>query len=421
MSIKEKVVRNKTILANFSYLSILQVFTILFPLLTYPYLLRVIGLELYGVIVFSQTIIAYISLVINFGFNMSSAKEVAVNKDNKEKLNKIVSTTYISKSILWAICGIGYIIVINTFHFFQEYYWVYLLSYLLTFNELLLPTWFFRGIEKMKYITIVNISSRLVFVVAIFLFVREKSDYLYVPLLNGIGAIVAGLLALYIVFQKEGVQFKLNAVHGIKEDYKRSFPLFVSSISTQIYVNVNKLVVGSFLGMSEVAIYDLAEKVLNLMKLPITMIAQATFPKISREKNIHFLNRVMFLTAGVVTVGYVIMFICSKWIVYLFTGSYIDEAVTIMRILGVSAILISFNSFMGGNRLVPLGYLREYMFIVLMNCCLYLLLLFILCFCCSINVYMIAVINVVIEIVSVCSLMKVLNKKGLLIGKNNIL
>ena len=212
MFIKEKVARNKTVLANFSYLSILQVFTILFPLLTYPYLLRVIGLELYGVIVFAQSIIIYISLVINFGFNMSSAKEVAIHKEDKEKLSRIVSTTYISKFILWVICGVGYLAVITTFDFFRKYYWVYFLSYLLTFNELLLPTWFFQGIEKMKYITIVNVSSRLVFVAAIFLFVREKSDYLYVPLLNGIGAIVAGLLALYIVFKKEGVQFQLSSI-----------------------------------------------------------------------------------------------------------------------------------------------------------------------------------------------------------------
>ena len=72
---QDKLSRNKTVLANFSYLSILQVFTILFPLLTYPYLLRVIGLELYGVIVFAQAIINYVSLVINFGFNMSGARK----------------------------------------------------------------------------------------------------------------------------------------------------------------------------------------------------------------------------------------------------------------------------------------------------------------------------------------------------------
>ena len=104
MSLREKLSRNKTVLANFSYLSILQVFTILFPLLTYPYLLRIIGLDLYGVIVFAQTIIAYVSLVINFGFNMSGAKNVAVYKGNKERLSRIVSSNYLCKFILWLIC-----------------------------------------------------------------------------------------------------------------------------------------------------------------------------------------------------------------------------------------------------------------------------------------------------------------------------
>ena len=357
-----------------------------------------IGLELYGVIVFAQSIIIYISLVINFGFNMSSAKEVAIHKEDKDKLSRIVSTTYISKFILWVICGVGYLIVITTFDFFRVYYWVYFLSYLLTFNELLLPTWFFQGIEKMKYITIVNVSSRLVFVAAIFLFVKEKSDYLCVPLLNGIGAIVAGLLALYIVFKKEGIQFRLSSIYGIRDDYKRSFPLFVSSLSTQIYVNVNKLVVGSCLGMSEVAIYDIGEKVQHLMKLPIGMVAQATFPKISREKNIRFLNRLMFMVAGIVTVGYIIMFIFSKWIVYLFTGEYISEAVTVMRILGVSAILVVFNSFMGGNRLVPFGYSKVYMQVMMQNCMFFLVGMFVLWIEGWISMYSMAGMGVLVEI-----------------------
>ncbi len=414
MSIKEKVARNKTVLANFSYLSILQVFTILFPLLTYPYLLRVIGLELYGVIVFAQSIIIYISLVINFGFNMSSAKDVAIHKEDKEKLSRIVSTTYISKFILWVICGVGYLVVITTFDFFREYYWVYFLSYLLTFNELLLPTWFFQGIEKMKYITIVNVSSRLVFVAAIFLFVKEKSDYLYVPLLNGIGAVVAGLLALYIVFKKEGVQFRLSSIYGIREDYKRSFPLFVSSISTQIYLNVNKLVVGSCLGMSEVAIYDIGEKVLHLMKLPILMIAQAIFPKISREKNITFLNHVMFLMVGITTIEYLAVFLASKWIVYLISGEYIFEAIIIIRILGISAVIVSFNSFMGGNRLVPFGYSKIYMRVMAQNCMFFLIGIFILWIGCWINIYNISILSVLVELFCFVNLYSLEKKMKLL-------
>ena len=347
---------------------------------------------------------------------MSSAKDVAIHKEDKEKLSRIVSTTYISKFILWVICGVGYLVVITTFDFFREYYWVYFLSYLLTFNELLLPTWFFQGIEKMKYITIVNVSSRLVFVAAIFLFVKEKSDYLYVPLLNGIGAVVAGLLALYIVFKKEGVQFRLSSIYGIREDYKRSFPLFVSSISTQIYLNVNKLVVGSCLGMSEVAIYDIGEKVVHLMKFPILMVAQATFPKISREKNIHYINRLIFLIIGVVLVGYIIVFVCSSWIVYLFTGEYITKAILVIRVLTLSAVLGSVNYFLAGNRLIPLGYSVLYMRIMLLNCLLYLFVLTALYIMDYVSIYVVAWLSVLIEVFSLCILLIQCKKNNILAG-----
>ena len=401
---QDKLSRNKTVLANFSYLSLLQVFTILFPLLTYPYLLRVIGLELYGVIVFAQTIINYVSLVINFGFNMSGARDVAVHKEDKVRLSRIVSSTYLCKFILWIVCLIVYLSVISIVPFFRDYYWVYLLSFLLTLNELLLPIWFFQGIEKMKYITIVNLSARLLFVAAIFLFVREREDYLLVPFLNGIGTILAGGLSLYIVLGKEKINLFVIPIKDLKSAYKESFPLFVSSLSTQIYVNVNKLVIGSFLGMSEVSIYDMADKVLHLMKLPISMMAQAVFPKISRERNIRFVNRVMFLVAGTVLLAYICVFIGSDWIVYLFTGEYMEEASIIMRLLGVSAILVSFNGFSGGNRLVPFGYSSVYMKTMVGNCLFFLAGTGLLLLTHTINMYTVTVMAVAVEVFCFVSL-----------------
>ena len=401
---QDKLSRNKTVLANFSYLSLLQVFTILFPLLTYPYLLRVIGLELYGVIVFAQTIINYVSLVINFGFNMSGARDVAVHKEDKVRLSRIVSSTYLCKFILWIVCLIVYLSVISIVPFFRDYYWVYLLSFLLTLNELLLPIWFFQGIEKMKYITIVNLSARLLFVAAIFLFVREREDYLLVPFLNGIGTILAGGLSLYIVLGKEKINLFVIPIKDLKSAYKESFPLFVSSLSTQIYVNVNKLVIGSFLGMSEVSIYDMADKVLHLMKLPISMMAQAVFPKISRERNIRFVNQVMFLVAKTVLLAYICMFFGSDWIVYLFTGEYMEEASIIMRLLGVSAILVSFNGFLGGNRLVPFGYSSVYMKTMVGNCLFFLAGTGLLLLTHTINMYTVTVMAVAVEVFCFVSL-----------------
>ena len=381
MALQERLGRNKTILANFSYLSLLQVFAILFPLLTYPYLLRVIGLELYGVIIFAQSIINYVSLVINFGFNMSGARNVATYKQDRARLSRIVTSIYWCKFILWLVCLVLYLSVISMVPFFEDHYWVYILSFLLTFNELMLPIWFFQGIEKMKYITFVNLSARLLFVVAIFLFVHRQEDYLLVPLLNGIGAILAGCLSLYILLGKERVRFSLIPVRELRSTYKESLPLFVSILSTQIYVNVNKLVIGSFLGMLEVSIYDMADKVLLLMKLPASMIAQAVFPKISREQNIRFINHVMFLSVGIALLFYISM-----------------------RLLGISAILTSINGFFGGNRLVPLGYSFVYMRVMVGNCLFFLTAIGLLWLTESITMYTVTVMVVGVEVFCFVSL-----------------
>ena len=404
MALQERLGRNKTILANFSYLSLLQVFAILFPLLTYPYLLRVIGLELYGVIIFAQSIINYVSLVINFGFKMTGARNVAIYKQDRARLSRIVTSIYWCKFILWLVCLVLYLSVISMVPFFEDHYWVYVLSFLLTFNELLLPIWFFQGIEKMKYITFVNLSARLLFVVAIFLFVHRQEDYLLIPLLNGIGAILAGCLSLYIVLGKERVRFSLMPVRELRSAYKESLPLFVSILSTQIYVNVNKLVIGSFLGMSEVSIYDMADKVLHLMKLPASMIAQAVFPKISRERNIRFINHVMFLSVGIALFFYISMFIGSDWLVYLLAGEHIEEASVIMRLLGISAILTSINGFLGGNRLVPLGYSSVYMRVMVGNCLFFLTAMGLLWLTGSITMYTVTVMAVGVEVFCFVSL-----------------
>ena len=179
-------------------------------------------------------------------------------------------------------------------------------------------------------------------------------------------------------------------------------------------MNVNKLVIGSFLGMSEVSIYDMADKMLHLMKLPISMMAQAVFPKISRERNILFVNRVMFLVVGAVLVAYVCVFVGSDWIVFLFTGESMEEASTIMRLLGVSAILVSFNSFMGGNRLVPFGYSSVYMKTMVGNCLFFLIGTGLLLLTQNINMYTVTLMAVAVEEFCFVSLIYSNRRLGLL-------
>ena len=149
---------NKKVIENFSYLSLIQVFNLVLPLVIYPYLIGVLGKNLYGTIVFAQTIATYFSIFINFGFNIFAAKEIAINKDNIQKTNEIFSSILTIKSIFWIISILILIISLSLLQVETKEMMLYIFSSLICINEVLFPQWFFQGIEKMKYNTIINLK-----------------------------------------------------------------------------------------------------------------------------------------------------------------------------------------------------------------------------------------------------------------------
>jgi PST family polysaccharide transporter len=384
------------------------------PFLTYPYLIKVVGKELYGVVVFAQAVVSYVSLVVNFGFNLSASKSIAENRENKQVISEIVSSIYVSKFVIWLLCLVVYVLIISLIPFFKSNYYIFLYSFLLTFNELLFPAWFFQGIEKMKYTTLINVSIRSLFIVAIFMFVSSPSDYVYIPLLNGIGALLGGLVASYIVFGKEKIKFVFLPIKLVYIHFKESIPLFVSIASIQVYGNINKIVIGAFLGMSEVAIYDLGEKISNLLKLPIGIVNQAVFPKVSREKSIKFINRIMFVVAGLSGIGYILVFVFSKWIVLFFMHEYIQSAVDIVRILSSTVVIVSFSMFLANCRLIPFGYNKAYMNVYSLTCLFFFVFIGCLWLFQAINLYSISIMVVCVEITCLLLLLYYNNKYRLL-------
>lgn len=413
---KKFFLNNKKIIENFSYLTFFQIFTLLSPLIVYPYIIKIVGLELYGVVIFAQAIIAYFSLVINFGFGTSGPRDIAISKDNHELLSEYVSSIFIIKTLLWLICFVIYIAIITTIDFFNNHLLLYVFTYFVTISDVLFPIWFFQGLEKMKYITYINLFVRSLFIIAIFIFIKQSSDYIYIPLLNSIGALVGGIISIYIVFKKEGVSFIRVSKIVLVKQLKESFVLFVSTISIQLYMNLNKIIVGTFLGMKEVAIYDLGEKITSLLKTPIIMFSQAVFPKISREKSITFINKAMFFIAGTVVVIYFILFFTSDWIVLYFIGTKNLLAINVVKILGLSLIFMSFGMFLGGLRLIPFGFNKEYMFVMVANGVFYLIIMAALWIFNSINIYSITIAYVIVEAFSAIFLYFINRRLKLLIN-----
>ena len=360
-SLKELLNRNKVLLQNFGHLSVLQFLNILMPLIAYPYLIRVLGKETYGLVIFAQAIIAYFVILVGFGFNFSATKEVSIHRDNKNKLSEIVSSVLIIKSLLFFTSFALLLFVVLLIPEAKDNKYLFYFTMWMCLNDLLFPTWYFQGIERMKYITYISLLSRSTFLILIFLFIKSPDHFLYVPVLNGCGAILAGLSALYIVFKRHKIEFRLQSFNVLKAYFADSIPIFFSNISTTIYLTTNKVVLGSFVGMTEVAYYDLAEKLSTIIKAPIQLLGQALFPKVSKERNLAFLKNSFYYSIAFSTIVLIFSILLGNFAIKTLGGEGMEMAVTIFYVLVFSLIPVTTSLFFGNIALLAWGYNKLYL------------------------------------------------------------
>jgi len=358
--IKSALLQNLILIENFSYLSLLQGSNLIIFLIIVPILFRTLGQEYYGLVVFGQTISIYFSILVNFGFTITGTRDVSINRNDPDKLSVTVSTIIILKQALFVASILVLTILVIFIPLLRAHDVLFYLSMLFCLSEALFPIWYFRGIEKMKYITFINIATRVLSAIMIFCFVRKPEDYYLVPLFLGIGTVSGAIIGLRIMFYHHHIKFRIPSIKNLFAYFNENVPLFISNVSSQIYVNANKLIVGSFLGMQEVAIYDVADKIVNIVKVPVNLVGQTLFPRVSKDKNISFIKKPMAFVFLFFLIVYLTLFIFAGPIVVFISGSFNPVAVNLLRLLAISVLPVCLSLFFADLTLIPLGYVKEY-------------------------------------------------------------
>lgn len=366
---------NKTLVKNFSYLSVLQVLNILLPLITYPYLIRILGKDVWGLVVFAQAIAAYLVILVSFGFNVSATRLVSIHRNNSEKINEIFSSVTIIKTTLFVLSIIILAFVILFLDQAKNQKLLFILSLWTCVNELLFPVWYFQGIEKMRYITYVSVISKLVSLLLIFLFIKHTDDYILVPFFFLIGTVLSGFVSLKIILVNDRVKFSWQKISTLKLYFSDSLTIFISILAMSIFVNSNKVLIGFFLSMKEVAYYDLAEKIITFFKTPQSILSQTIFPKISKERNTDFIKKILsgaflfnlFLAIFLVTT--------AKYFVLFLGGNEMLPTVYIINILAITIVLSAISNILGLQILIPFGYKNEFTYTFVFSSLVYILII----------------------------------------------
>lgn len=360
----------RKLVSNFSYLSLIEIINLLLPLVSYPYLIRVVGADKYGIVVFAQAIISYLIIIINFGFNVSATRRVSENRNDNHKLNIIYSSVIYQKIILFFLS----ILILLPLLLLINYEHLMIIFGLmgLCLQEVFYPTWLYQGLENMKFITIITFISKCSYFLLIFIFIHNSADYVIVPYLYSISGIVTSILSLLIVKQKFNINFIYVSFSQIKKDFFESLPFFASRVSAVVMERTNVIAIGAFFSYEMVAIYDLCTKVVSIIKTPFSLVAQVIYPNVARNKNMNLIKKI---TMPLLLCGLLISFvvvILSKYIVLILGGEKMTDSIIILQLMVWYVPIVGISYLYGASVLVVMNHSKDYNMSVVYSVILYL-------------------------------------------------
>lgn len=352
----------KNILSNTFYLTIINVVKLSAPFIALPYVIRVIGAEKFGEIVFAQSIAAFSFIIINFGLDISAVKDVSQNRNDQTELSRIVSSVLGLRVLLFLATAFFYILMICLVPMFRANFLLYIVVFLGALPEMIFPQWYFQGVERMKYLTITSFSSVGFYLCTLFLFVQNANDYLYVPMLQIGGSVIAALIGLYLLLRVEKVKLIFPTRAEVKRVFNESVPFFASRVSVVINQNIAKIVSGVYLGMSDVAAFELAQKITTVALVPFNMFNQAVYPHNAKEKNSAFAKKLFYLCVLLAVVACVAIYILAPWGVKFFAGNdaMVSQSVSTLRLLLGFLFFGSIGMYIGSPTLVAWGYPKPF-------------------------------------------------------------
>lgn len=347
----------KVLIANFGYLTLLQIASYLFPLITMPYLARVIGAEGFGKIAFASAIIMWFQTVTDWGFNYTATRDVARNREDAEAVSKIFSTVFWARCMLMIASFLILSVLIICISAFRENAGIILITFLLLPGHIMFPDWFFQAMERMKYITIFNIIIRTFFLACVFIFIKAPSDYIFQPLFISVGYLLCGLLSMYYITQKWGYKLQPVKTGDIWAMMKRSTNIFINNIMPNFYNSFSVMLLGTVGGNVATGILDAGSKFVNLSQQFMNILSRTFFPFLSRRIEKHRLYaHINILCAVAISL---LLYGLSPWLIHTFFTAEFEGAVSVLRIMAVSVIFLSLNDIYGTNYMVLRGYEKQ--------------------------------------------------------------
>lgn len=331
----------------------------IFPLITFPYITRVLGVEGIGGVQFADSVISYVSVFAMLGMGTVGVREIAKAKGNKERLSKVFSSLITLNMVATFLAIIALLFLIEVIPSFESHSRLLYIGVAKILCGTLLIEWFYRGVEDFRYITICSLIIRLLYVVSVFVFVRTADDYTVYFILTTAVTVLNAIINL--IYARHYITFSLNTVY-FKPYIKAFVILGIYMILTNLYNSFNVIFLGSECGDIEVGYYTTATKLYVVIMSVFTAFTTVMMPRMSSLVSEG--NNEEFYTMTSRSIDFLLLFcipiivfaeVYAPQIIRIIAGVSYEGSILPMRIVMPLMLIIGYEQIIVIQMLMPLG------------------------------------------------------------------
>ncbi|MHB1701293.1 MAG: oligosaccharide flippase family protein [Acidobacteriaceae bacterium] len=353
----------KSMLAsNIVWLYGLQGLNYLIPAAMLPYLVRVLGVEQYGLIAFAQAIAQYFVIATDYGFNFSATRAIAQGRDDKNEVSRVfwtVTTIKLFLLVLGALVLGAAVFAIPRFHANWN---IYFAAYVAVIGNAIFPTWLFQGMERMRSISIITGLAKLASALLVIIFVHSRQDTFLATLLLSSGFLLAGVVGMVVALRSHVKKFVLPSQKDIFAALRDGRHLFLTTAAISLYSNTNTFLVGMIAGNAQAGYFSLADKLIRAITGLVAPVIQAAYPHMirsiaeSRDLALAFVRKTLIWGAGLgFLLGLSVLLLAKPLALLAFSHNAV-AAIPLLRCLSLFPPLASASYILGVLVLIPFGF-----------------------------------------------------------------
>lgn len=365
--LKHKLVQDSLILGG------VQISAYVLPMVTLPYLTRVLGPSNFGLLALGTALVLYSAVVIEYGFAVTGTRRVAVAQGDLARIWRVYSNVMACKVTLTTVCFLllaGVVWVVPKLH---QHWPLYLISYLQAIGLCLSPNWLLQGMQRMKLVAVSDYCGKILTVVLIFLLVRNSSDYLIAAALQSGAFLIAAVLGLSVCAVALRMRLVAPSLREMREYMIEGWPVFLSFASGNVMSSSNTMILGMMTTSEQVGFLNAASRLVVASRSLVNPVATAVYPHMSQLAShspadaIRFLKRRLFWTTAPFLIISLGMLAFSPLAVRILYGVHFQESATLLRLMSPTPFIHALSMCFGTYFMLAFGHEKAWSKVILQS------------------------------------------------------